>query len=94
MSSTPVRAGEWSREGERPIGSWLSDEREGVPGGARAVEGLRSAEAGAERAIEQQAVPAEYADLVRRVFRRYVKRAESPAALPDAPDVPAVGQRP
>lgn len=36
---------------------------------------VREAAAGAERAIEQQVVPARRSDLVRRVFRRYTERA-------------------
>jgi hypothetical protein len=46
-------------------------------------EGLNEAARGAQRAIETQQVPAQYADLVRRVFRKYVERATPPP--PDGP---------
>jgi hypothetical protein len=47
---------------------------------------------GAEQAIEQQNVPGQYSDLVRRVFRRYVERVQpgaptKPQHIEDAPDV-------
>ena len=76
---TPVHA-EGDRAGERPVASWLSPE--GSRSGStreQAVQGLREAASGADRAIEQQAVPPEHADLVRRVFRRYLQRAEQGA---------------
>lgn len=43
-------------------------------GGKQGSDAIRAAAAGAERAVEQQAVPREYSDLVRRVFRRYLER--------------------
>ncbi|MGP1272292.1 MAG: hypothetical protein ACTS22_03065 [Phycisphaerales bacterium] len=63
---------------ERVIAEWYTD-----PGGAPAqgeagenpAERLNEAAAGAERAIEQQAVPRRHRDLVRQVFRRYASRA-------------------
>lgn len=39
------------------------------------VERFREAARGAERAVEQQAVPLQHRDLVRRVFNRYTERA-------------------
>lgn len=44
---------------------------------------LREAASGAERAIEQQAVPDRRSDLVRRVFRRYSERARPEGATPE-----------
>lgn len=62
-------------------------------GGPRIAERFRSAAAGAERSVDQQAVPARFGGLVKRVFRRYVERtgpvpAESlgPVLTPDALD--------
>jgi hypothetical protein len=39
---------------------------------------MREAARGAERAIEQQQVPAKYQELVRRVFRRYSEGGVKP----------------
>lgn len=73
--------------GERPVAPWMGDNR-GTPGrniaGSSTTQTVREAAAGVERAIEQQAVPPAYADVVRRVFRRYVERA-SPMPAQDAP---------
>lgn len=44
------------------------------PAGAGVAGRLRAAAGSAERAIEDRRVPPQYADLVRRVFRRYVDR--------------------
>lgn len=74
--------------GERVIAEW--EPTPGQPGGLEGptlAEGVRRAARGAERAVEQRAVPPEYADLVRRVFRRYVERvgpepARDPATSP------------
>ena len=44
------------------------------------VQGVRDAAAGAERAIEQQAVPQRHADLVKRVFGNYARRLGEPAS--------------
>jgi len=63
---------------DRVIAEWLSDrapDRGGPVTREAVAEGVRDAARGAERAIEQQAVPQRYGDLVRRVFRRYVDRA-------------------
>jgi hypothetical protein len=57
--------------------------RTGAPG-PTLQQGVSDAAKGAERAIEQQAVPSQYSDLVRRVFRRYVERVQ-PGAGQDAP---------
>lgn len=56
--------------------------RTGSAAGPTLQEGLREAASGAERAIEQQGVPSQYSDLVRRVFKRYIDRAQPPAAAP------------
>lgn len=45
---------------------------------------LQEAAAGAERAIEQQSVPDRRSELVRRVFRRYAERAQTPGTAPGA----------
>lgn len=60
------------RPRERTVAEWYSDkpvDREGK--GVAPTEMMREAARGAERAIEQQQVPARYQELVRRVFRRY-----------------------
>lgn len=44
---------------------------------------LREAASGAERAIEQQAVPDRRSDLVRRVFRRYSERVQPQGTSPE-----------
>jgi hypothetical protein len=69
---------------DRPLGEWMGGPRGPEDGGVsrQAAGGIRQAAAGAQRAIEQQQVPAEYSDLVRRVFDRYVKRASPPPADP------------
>jgi hypothetical protein len=74
--------------GERVIAEWYSD-RPHTGGTARSAgdglgETVRDAASGAQRAIEQQQVPGRHADLVRRVFRRYVERT-SPGATQVAP---------
>jgi hypothetical protein len=78
VASQPVDArGEGGPEGQRPIAEWMGGPRhesDSLPAGTPAQE-LRRAAQGAERAVEQQAVPPAYGDLVRRVFRRYVDRA-------------------
>ncbi len=79
---------------ERTIAQWYRDQQ---PGGDKSVsreslsEGFKDAAVGVERAIEQQDVPTDRTDFVRRVFRRYVDRAAKPAAeersrVPDAAD--------
>ena len=65
---------------ERVIAEWYSPHR-AHPAAARGSamqNDLRAAARGAERAVEQQSVPARHADLVRRVFRRYAERAAPP----------------
>jgi hypothetical protein len=65
---------------ERVIAQWFGNQ-ESEPGGAgRAEMGeeVQRAAESAERAIEQQVVPARYSDLVRRVFRRYAERSGLP----------------
>lgn len=67
------------------IGRWFGD---GAPGQGVSRQGfgeaVREAASGAERAIENQAVPPRHADLIRRVFQRYVDRL--PEASSDATD--------
>jgi hypothetical protein len=66
----------------------------GTASGPTLQQGVSDAAKGAEHAIEQQNVPSQYSDLVRRVFRRYVERVQPGAAertqpIQDAPDAPA-----
>ena len=68
-------------DGDQVIAEWDATPKPGVVGksgsaGVGVGEGVRRAAEGAERAIEQQSVPPQYSDLVRRVFRKYVKRTE------------------
>lgn len=86
-------------DGARVISEWSGDPSRdpSAPSSPGATgERVRAAAAGAERAVEQQVVPAQYGPFVRRVFRKYVERAATerpgvPAspgpAVPDAPDV-------
>lgn len=65
---------------ESVIAEWLSGaEGSGgvgtARGGGSAAERVRQAAASAERAVEQQAVPMQHRELVRRVFRRFSERA-------------------
>lgn len=84
--------------GERPVAPWMSDPS-APPNREVAAQAttktVREAAAGVERAIEQQAVPSAYADVVRRVFARYVQRA-GPQASPPVPaqDAPRPAQAP
>lgn len=76
-----ARAGGGVRE--RTIAQWYRDQQSG---GGKSVsreslsEGFKDAAEGVERAIEQQDVPADRSDFVRRVFRRYVDRAAKAGA--------------
>jgi hypothetical protein len=75
---------------EQVISEWLGEpgDSDGDPAARERVisERVREAAAGAERAVEQQEVPARHADLIRRVFRRYQDRGAPRAE--DAPDAP------
>jgi len=64
-------------DGDRVIAEWDAPPKPGDAGKAAPLgvgEGVRRAAEGAERAIEQQNVPPQYTDLVRRVFKKYVER--------------------
>lgn len=90
VPTTPVDARAPGGEGGLTIADWLGEGGQG-PAAPRIAEGLRQAAEGAERAIEQQAVPARHSDLVRRVFERYARRASGGAGqgpVQDAPDAP------
>lgn len=50
------------------------------------AESVQNARKQADRAIESQSIPREYQDLIRRVFRRYESRGNSPAAAPTQGD--------
>jgi hypothetical protein len=105
QATVPVdaRGGRAAREAsQRTIGDLMPDPnaRRAAPATARggdAAQGFREAAAGAERSIENQSVPSQHADLVRRVFERYQKRVnakqgtqQAPAQQPQqpAPDAP------
>lgn len=60
---------------EQVIREWLGEGDPGAPSGPDVARRFAEAAAGAERAVEEQAVPARHAEFVRRVFRRYVERA-------------------
>lgn len=59
-----------------PLAEWDRAPGDASPGpvGSGVAGRLRAAAGSAERAIEDRRVPPQYADLVRRVFRRYVDR--------------------
>lgn len=46
------------------------------------AEAIQDAARSAERAVEQQAIPARYSELIKGVFRRYSEQAPSPAQSP------------
>ena len=88
---------------DRVIADWFDPT--GKPGdrtpsakSASGAEVVRRAAQGAERSIEQQVVPSQQGEYVRRVFRRYLQRTQgttpsqsaptSTPATPDAPDAP------
>ena len=54
---------------------------------------IRRAASGAEKAVEQQAVPPQYSGFVKRVFRRYADRA-GPGPAPSAPSAPVTPDAP
>jgi hypothetical protein len=58
---------------ERTLAEWSGpgDKQPGAPTTPGVSDAMREAAQGAERAVEQQQVPARYSDLVRRVFKRY-----------------------
>lgn len=61
---------------ERTVGEWLSAPSGLGEGGTMSpAERFLEASRGVDRAVEEQGVPAKRAELVRRVFRRYVERA-------------------
>lgn len=70
------------RSRERVIAEWTSERSGREPATATssntAPAELRRAADAADRAIEQQAVPRKYADLVRRVFERYSEGSPPP----------------
>ena len=78
---------------ERVVSEWF-DER-GLPADPQrrteAAQRLREAAGSAKRAIEQQAVPRKYRDLVRGVYERMERRAagEAPEVVPLGRDADA-----
>lgn len=91
---------------DRVISDWFDPSAKPKPRdasntGASGVEVLRRAASGAERSIEQQVVPPQQGDYVRRVFRRYLQHAQgaapaqsAPAASPATPDAPDAPRKP
>ncbi len=91
----PGQAGVDEDQAGRTIAEWLGEPGEGLgDGGAGApdelAEGVRSAQRGAQRAVDDRAVPKRYEELIRRVYERYGQRVSPPAQpatpAPDAPD--------
>jgi hypothetical protein len=94
--------GEAASPNDRVISDWFDPtgkpgDRSSHEGTSSGVEVVRRAAQGAERSIEQQVVPPQQGEYVRRVFRRYLQRAQGGAApaaptstpaTPDAPDAP------
>jgi hypothetical protein len=80
--AVPVDARRPPREqgSERVIAEWYSNQSvgRGGPAGTQATEAIRQAAESADRAVEQQLVPARHSELVRRVFRRFAEQ-QSPA---------------
>lgn len=66
------------RPAERTIAEWLSEPKPGgtAPAGPIPQEPIRRASESANQAIEQQTIPPQYSDLVRRVFKRYAQSAQ------------------
>jgi hypothetical protein len=79
--------------GDRVIAEWLGEGAAGSGTSPALEAAVRDAASGVERSIEQQTVPPEYQDLVRRVFRRYTQSATSPGP-PDAAASPAQSPAP
>lgn len=84
---------------ERVISDWQKEMPDGRRDASQAAsameEDIRQARESAERAIEQQSVPAQHRDLVRRVFEKFNQRIDTakksaPAATP-APDAKPAG---
>lgn len=64
---------------QRTIAEWLSAPKPGGSSASGAIsEPIRRAQESANNAIERQEIPPQYADLVRRVFRRYNDAAQPP----------------
>lgn len=87
---------------ERVISDWQKDmpdgQRDASAAGSAMEEDIRQAKESAERAIEQQSVPAQHRDLVRRVFEKFNQRVDTakksaPSANPatPAPDAKPAG---
>lgn len=76
---------------QRTIAEWLSAPKPGGTSTAGPIsEPVRRAQESANDAIERQQIPPQYADLVKRVFRRYSDSAAKPAA-DNPPSAPAPG---
>jgi hypothetical protein len=61
---------------KRTLAEWLAKPTKGEARGDATLSGaLQEAAAGAERAVEQQAVPSRHADYLKRVYKRYRERA-------------------
>ena len=85
VDARPKTARDPAAKGEdRTIAEWVQPDGkvERQPGASDTASGLsrevRQVAEGTERAIEQQSVPTDRADLVRRVFRRFLEKTEKP----------------
>jgi len=79
----------------RVISQWDAAPRsDGASGGVgpSLAGGLTEAARGAQNAIEQQQVPAQYSDLVRRVFKKYVDRAAAQQGGAKPTDAPSTAE--
>lgn len=63
---------------ERTIAQWFDPDKSsgGTQSGPPVADHIRDAVRSADRSIEQQRVPSRHEDLVRRVFDRYLRRAQ------------------
>jgi hypothetical protein len=86
----------FSNENERTVAQWFNPgnaETGGDPvGDTNPQRAVRQAEERAQRAIERQTVPRRHADVIKRVFDRLAKQAQSaqpaPPVVQDAEDAP------
>lgn len=84
VDARPAKLGDDKRQ-ERVIAEWYSDrpvDRNGQVSQAPAAEEMQRAADAADRAVEQQTVPARYNGLIKRVFKRY---SEQVPAAKEAP---------
>ncbi len=83
VDARPTKPGDEKKQ-ERVIAEWYSDkpiDRNGVSEAPAGEEMQRAADA-ADRAVEQQTVPAKYSGLIKRVFKRYAEQVPVPKETP------------